>query len=133
MQRKTFTEEYGDFGILSRIKSWSTCSKCFQSKVSDMRNKQQDNYICTDPRDIESVPPDKKAALNVNNLWKEFPSAKRGGSVVRAVRGLELQVYEGEVTCLLGPNGAGKSTFLNMLMGLSKPNEGNIKVYDCVC
>ena len=68
----------------------------------------------------------------VNNLWKVFPPAKIGGPVVTAVRGLDLKVYEGEVTCLLGPNGAGKSTFLNMLMGLSKPNEGTIKVYDCV-
>ena len=32
-----------------------------------------------------------------------FAPAKRGGAEVRAVQGLDLEVYDGEITCLLGP------------------------------
>ena len=100
--------------------------------MSDVSTQPSHVLSCTDQRDVEPVSGQKQVALIVKNLWKEFPPAKWGGPVVRAVRGLELTVFEGEITCLLGPNGAGKSTFLSMLMGLSKPNAGTIKVYEYV-
>ena len=43
----------------------------------------------------------------------------------RAVRSLNLALYEGQVTGLLGPNGAGKSTTVAMLTGLTPPTEGD--------
>ena len=79
---------------------------------------------------MEPVPPNyaTRTAMIVQNLWKVFAPERRGGEPVRAVRGLDLTVYEGEITCLLGPNGAGKSTFLSMLMGLARPTTGSIRV-----
>lgn len=47
---------------------------------------------------------------------------------VHAVRGLNLQVKRGEVFGLLGPNGAGKTTSLEMIEGLVKPDEGEIRI-----
>jgi len=46
-----------------------------------------------------------------------------------AVDHLSFQVREGEVFGFLGPNGAGKTTTLLMLLGLSSPTEGEVKVY----
>lgn len=46
----------------------------------------------------------------------------------RAVDGLDLEVPAGVCFGLLGPNGAGKSTTLRMLLGLAKPDEGEIRV-----
>jgi len=46
----------------------------------------------------------------------------------RAVDGLDLEVPAGVCFGLLGPNGAGKSTTLRMLLGLSRPDEGDIRV-----
>ena len=43
----------------------------------------------------------------------------------RAVRSLNLALYEGQVTGLLGPNGAGKSTTVAMLTGLTPPTKGD--------
>jgi branched-chain amino acid transport system ATP-binding protein len=42
------------------------------------------------------------------------------------LRGLDLEVEEGDVTCLVGPNGAGKSTVLRTLSGLLRPRSGRI-------
>ncbi len=52
---------------------------------------------------------------------------KRYGSFV-AVDHLHLSIDEGEIFGLLGPNGAGKSTTILMLMGLTEPDEGKVRV-----
>ncbi|MEV8066280.1 CocE/NonD family hydrolase [Streptomyces sp. NPDC085995] len=46
-----------------------------------------------------------------------------------AVRDLSFRVEQGQVLGLLGPNGAGKTTTLRMLMGLIRPDEGEIRVF----
>jgi ABC-2 type transport system ATP-binding protein len=46
-----------------------------------------------------------------------------------ALRGLNLQVYEGEVFGFLGPNGAGKTTTMKLMLGLLLPTSGTIKVF----
>ncbi|WP_306322288.1 MULTISPECIES: ABC transporter ATP-binding protein [unclassified Streptomyces] len=43
-----------------------------------------------------------------------------------AVRGVDLNVDQGEIVGLIGPNGAGKTTFFNCLTGLYTPTEGNV-------
>jgi ABC-2 type transport system ATP-binding protein len=52
---------------------------------------------------------------------------KRFGSVT-AVGGVSVEVARGEVVALLGPNGAGKSTTVDMLLGLTKPDAGEVTV-----
>jgi simple sugar transport system ATP-binding protein len=47
---------------------------------------------------------------------------------IRALRGINLTVYAGEVTCVLGDNGAGKSTLIKIISGLHPHNEGTLKV-----
>jgi ABC-2 type transport system ATP-binding protein len=53
---------------------------------------------------------------------------KRYGEV-QAVAGVDLAIRPGEVVALLGPNGAGKSTTIEMLLGLVRPDQGNVRVY----
>jgi ABC-2 type transport system ATP-binding protein len=57
----------------------------------------------------------------VRNLRKRFPK-------VLAVDGVDLDVAPGEVFGLLGPNGAGKTTTLEMIEGLTPPDEGEISI-----
>ena len=46
------------------------------------------------------------------------------------VNNVSIQVSQGEIVGLLGPNGAGKTTSFYMIVGLIKPNEGNIFLND---
>jgi ABC-2 type transport system ATP-binding protein len=53
--------------------------------------------------------------------------AKRYGAAV-AVNGIDLSVQTGEVVGLLGPNGSGKTTTILMLLGLTEPSEGSVRI-----
>jgi ATP-binding cassette, subfamily A (ABC1), member 5 len=43
--------------------------------------------------------------------------------------GINMTIYEGEITAILGHNGAGKTTLFNILTGLTEPTSGTIKVF----
>jgi ABC-2 type transport system ATP-binding protein len=60
-------------------------------------------------------------AISITDLSKHFGQ-------VRAVRGIDLQVEQGEIVAFLGPNGAGKTTTIDMLLGLSQPTAGSVEV-----
>ncbi|HOJ78340.1 MAG TPA: ABC transporter ATP-binding protein [Bacillota bacterium] len=60
--------------------------------------------------------------ISVENLTKEFGTRK-------AVDNISFNLAKGEILGLLGPNGAGKTTTMRMLMGLSKPSSGNIRLF----
>jgi ABC-2 type transport system ATP-binding protein len=55
----------------------------------------------------------------------------RGGphGPVRAVRGIDVSIARGETVALLGPNGAGKSTTIDMMLGLTLPDAGEVSVF----
>lgn len=64
-------------------------------------------------------------AVDITGLTRHFGIGERR---VNAVNGVDLQIARGEVVALLGPNGAGKTTTLDMLLGLTEPNEGGARV-----
>ncbi len=57
--------------------------------------------------------------LRADNLVKAYKGRK-------VVKGISVAVEQGEIVGLLGPNGAGKTTSFYMIVGLIKPNSGNI-------
>ncbi|KAM4890097.1 ATP-binding cassette sub-family A member 9-like [Sylvia borin] len=79
--------------------------------------------------DVEPVPPEflGKEAIRLHNIKKVY---KRKDKKTEALRGLSLNIYEGQITALLGHSGAGKTTLLNVLSGLSFPSEGSATIYD---
>ncbi|MCO1656682.1 ABC transporter ATP-binding protein [Pseudonocardia humida] len=54
---------------------------------------------------------------------------RRSYGPVRAVDGVDLTIAPGEVVALLGPNGAGKSTTVDLLLGLSRPDAGEVRLF----
>lgn len=65
----------------------------------------------------------EKCVIELKDIVKSYGS-------VKAVNGISLQVYKGEVLGIIGANGAGKSTTLEMMMGLRKPDSGSVKVLE---
>jgi len=66
--------------------------------------------------------------IRTKGLTREF---RVKGTVVEAVKGIDLVVDEGEMVAFLGPNGAGKSTTLRMLTTLLAPTAGTAEVVGC--
>ena len=57
---------------------------------------------------------------------------RTGDVEVHALRGVDVDLYEGEMAVLLGPSGSGKSTFLNILGGLDSATSGTVRFRDHV-
>ena len=64
------------------------------------------------------------AARNLTKIYQ------MGEFKVHALRGVDLDLYEGEFVVLLGPSGSGKSTLLNILGGLDVPTSGTVQFRD---
>jgi putative spermidine/putrescine transport system ATP-binding protein len=62
-------------------------------------------------------------AISIRGLIRTFGE-------VRAVAGVDLDIYEGEFLTLLGPSGSGKTTVLRMIAGFEKPDSGSILLGD---
>src|ERR1700757_3849434 len=80
----------------------------------------------TEPLTTETEPGSQTAAgttgplLTTDKLVKQYRQR-------RVVNGVSIHVSAGEIVGLLGPNGAGKTTSFNMVVGLVKPDEGEVR------
>lgn len=66
--------------------------------------------------------------ISVKNLYKIY---RVGETQVRALNGVDLNIYPGEFCAIVGTSGSGKSTLLNMLAGLEKPTKGEVAIGRC--
>ncbi len=64
-----------------------------------------------------------QAVFETRKLTKVY---RMGEVEVQALRGVDIDLFAGELTVLLGPSGSGKSTLLNILGGLDFPTDGTI-------
>jgi putative ABC transport system ATP-binding protein len=65
------------------------------------------------------------AVLRAHDVAKDYPM---NGEVVRALRGVSLEVFSGEYVAIVGPSGSGKSTLLQMIGGIDLPTRGTIEI-----
>ena len=67
------------------------------------------------------------AEVAFRQLRKQYPP-RRGSAVVEVLKGIDLEVRDGEFLVLVGPSGCGKSTLLRLLAGLEAPSQGQVVV-----
>jgi ABC-2 type transport system ATP-binding protein len=67
-----------------------------------------------------------KTMVEVRDLAKAFK--RSDGTQIEAVKGINLDIYNGEIFSLLGPNGAGKTTTISMISGLIEPTRGDATI-----
>lgn len=73
---------------------------------------------------LEAVfPSDPEAIASVHQVTKRYPNG------VLALNQFTLNLHRGEVVALLGPNGAGKSTTIRLLLGMSAPTTGTVRIF----
>jgi putative ABC transport system ATP-binding protein len=63
--------------------------------------------------------------VRVSNIHKHFT---RGSERVDVLKGLSLEIPQGDFLALMGPSGSGKTTLLNLMGGLDLPSEGTVEV-----
>jgi len=68
---------------------------------------------------------EKAIGVELRGAAKTYRTA---GTVVHAVRGIDVSIDRGETVALLGPNGAGKSTTIDMVLGLISPDAGTVSL-----
>lgn len=80
-------------------------------------------------RDVEPVVREMKGreAIRIADLYKSFHKCRR--PEIKAVNGINLTIYEGQITAILGHNGAGKTTLFNILTGLTAPTSGTALIF----
>ncbi len=74
----------------------------------------------------------KDKILEVRGLEKSYGGEKKRGDktvspTLNVLKGIDIDIYRGDVVCLIGPSGCGKSTFLRCLNHLEIPTGGSIK------
>ena len=64
-----------------------------------------------------------EVALSCSGLWKVY---EMGDEKVQAIRGIDLEIYKGEMVAVMGPSGCGKTTLLNIISGIDEPSAGQV-------
>lgn len=67
----------------------------------------------------------KNIVIRTRSLVKDLPL---GATVVHALRGIDMEIYAGEIVSIVGPSGSGKSTLLGLIGGLDSPTRGEIEI-----
>jgi putative ABC transport system ATP-binding protein len=67
----------------------------------------------------------KSLAVRCRGVTKDFGA---GATRVQALRGVDLDVFSGEMTLLVGPSGCGKTTLLSVIAGILEPTDGSVEV-----
>src|SRR5260370_26980839 len=65
-------------------------------------------------------------AIACRGVIKSFGS---GNALTLALRGIDLDVYGGQMTMLIGQSGCGKTTLISIMAGTLDPTEGNINIF----
>ena len=72
---------------------------------------------------VQNSPSKPATVFRADRITKTY---RMGEVEVQALRGVDVELFEGELTVLLGPSGSGKSTLLNILGGLDVPTSGTV-------
>ena len=66
-----------------------------------------------------------KTTIKIDDLKRDF---RMGDEIVHALRGVSLDIHEGEFVTVMGSSGSGKSTLLNILGCLDSPSSGSYEI-----
>jgi lipoprotein-releasing system ATP-binding protein len=68
---------------------------------------------------------DKDAVLEAKGVFRSFQT---GSVILDVLKGVDLEIYQGEIVALIGPSGSGKSTLLHILGAIDRPDKGSVNL-----
>jgi len=74
----------------------------------------------------EASPADDPVAVRIRSVAKHFGA---GDQRVLALRGVDWDVYKGQMSLIVGPSGCGKTTLLSVIAGILNPDEGEVTIF----
>ncbi len=66
--------------------------------------------------------------MQIRGLTKHFGS---GEQRVQALRGIDWDIYRGQMTLIVGPSGCGKTTLLSVIAGILNSDSGTVSIFGC--
>ena len=109
-------------GFKSRWESWLSLALPADSSVATgPTGPQQQTSSAEDkgPPAARPIPASAPVTLALSGLHKQF-------GATQIIRGVDLDIHQGERVALIGPNGAGKSTLFNLISGRFEPTSGRV-------
>jgi putative ABC transport system ATP-binding protein len=77
------------------------------------------------PAEMKGTMSGAEPIIHIENVHKSYLMGKEA---VPALRGVSIDIGEGEMACLMGPSGSGKTTLLNIVGGLDEPGRGHVSI-----
>ncbi|XP_077316739.1 cholesterol transporter ABCA5-like isoform X3 [Lithobates pipiens] len=106
-----------------KLSFWSKKKKMTPVPLGEGESLEEDSGDYVEKVPIEFF---GKEAIRISNVKKMYSGKDK---TTEALRGLNLDIYEGQITALLGHSGAGKTTLLNILSGMCGATGGSANIY----
>src|SRR5262245_14318074 len=92
-------------------------------RASEMRTQIPNKQLASIHNPISKI--QNHAAVSLRGVTKEFGA---NGTKTLALRGVDLEIDDGQLTLLVGPSGCGKTTLISIVAGLLNPTQGDVTV-----
>ena len=125
---ETFKTKLNPSKISNSLEKTASFSDESEDDSTDLKNNPYSNFgndSVTSSNSIRTTQKTDQTLIKLTDVWKIY---QMGEVEFAALKGINLEIYEGEFLVVLGPSGSGKSTLMNLLGCLDLPSKGRISL-----
>jgi putative ABC transport system ATP-binding protein len=125
---ETFKTKLNPSKISNSLEKTASFSDELENDSMDLNNNPYSNFgnnSVTSSNLVRTTQKTDKSLIKLTDVWKIY---QMGEVEFAALKGINLEIYEGEFLIILGPSGSGKSTLMNLLGCLDLPSKGRISL-----
>ena len=123
---ETFKTKLNPSKISNSLEKTASISDELENDSTDLNNNPYSNFgndSVTSSNSIRTTQKTDQTLIKLTDVWKIY---QMGEVEFAALKGINLEIYEGEFLVVLGPSGSGKSTLMNLLGCLDLPSKGAV-------